>query len=276
MREIVENQFFIRLIFSLGGLLIFWCLALLFPFRTSPENKNKLRWLTNLALSLGNAVLISLLVPIALYEISTTESLSQWGLLRVSSDDWILQIIFGILVLDLVIYWQHRFTHKIPILWRLHRVHHSDIEIDTTTAGRFHTLEILMSFFVKAFFIVLFGIPGFVVILFEVLLNFSALFNHSNFQLPRIAEKPLRHLIITPDLHRIHHSIRHEEMNRNFGFSISLWDRLFNSFLSHTVEDPKTMKIGLNRFRSKPDQNLIALILQPFLKNQQKAKDHRP
>jgi len=263
----VEGQYFYRLIFSIGGLFLFMTLGLVFPYRKSKELHRPERWFNNLAFTFGNALLVRLFIPLSLVQIIELESLKPYKLLDFQAmNPWLL-FAFGLILLDLAIYWQHRLTHKIPLLWRLHRVHHSDIEFDTTTAGRFHTLEILFSFALKAVIAVIFNLSAASIIAFEILLNFSSLFNHTNIHFPDKIEKVLRWLLITPDLHRIHHSTYHKEMNSNFGFSISLWDRLFKSFQNKGLNPQDSMTIGLIKFRSDKDQTLWALLKQPTLKD---------
>jgi len=173
-------------------------------------------------------------------------------------------VISAIILLDLGIYWQHRLTHKIPILWRMHRLHHSDTEIDVTTAGRFHVLEIFISYILKVIMILAIGAPASAVIIFEVLLNFCAMFNHTNISLPKSIEAIVRSLIVTPDMHRIHHSSKPAETDSNYGFCLSIWDRIFKSYNASSKEDDKTMEIGLKEFRSNDEQKLTAMLLQPF------------
>ena len=242
-------------------------LGWIWPYRKNTELRNTDRWFNNLALTFGNGLLIRLFVPLGLIHIIELESLQPFKLLNFSGANPWLHFAFGVVLLDLSIYWQHRLTHMIPLLWRLHRVHHSDVEFDTTTAGRFHTLEIFFSFVLKAIIAVVFDLSAASIIAFEILLNFSSLFNHTNIHFPDPMEKILRWIVITPDLHRIHHSTYHDEMNRNFGFSISLWDRLFKSLKNQGRHPQDTMKIGLKKFRSRKDQSLWALLKQPLLKD---------
>ena len=265
MDAVIEHQTLLRTSFSFGGLFLFWSLALAFPYRKNQGLKNKKRWITNLVLNFGNGLMVFLITPLSLVQISSLDSFRAYNIISLN-DGSLFKIVLAVIIFDLAIYWQHRLTHKIPILWRLHRVHHSDIEFDTTTAGRFHAIEILLSYFLKALIIILLGLPAVAIIIFEILLNFSALFNHSNFHFPKRWEGLLKYLVITPDLHRIHHSTVHNEMNCNFGFSISLWDRLFKSYKEISRDNPQTMDIGLKQFRSSQEQGLLSLLKQPFLK----------
>lgn len=264
MDSLVINQDFWRGLFSFGGLVAFWGISLLIPFRRDKALQNPKRWLTNLTLTFGNAFLVRLLVPISLVQVASSNDLKDYAIFDLSSLAPGLSFALGLVILDMALYWQHRLTHQIPILWRLHRVHHSDIDFDTTLAGRFHTFEILFSFAFKGLFVVAFHLSPATIVGFEILLNFSSLFNHSNFDFPKPIEKVLRLFLITPGLHRIHHSTFREEMNSNYGFSTSVWDRLFFSYTEKGQENPKTMKIGLNQFRDDDQQSLWQLLLQPF------------
>jgi sterol desaturase/sphingolipid hydroxylase (fatty acid hydroxylase superfamily) len=173
-------------------------------------------------------------------------------------------VIASVIVLDCAIYWQHRLLHKIPILWRLHRVHHADIGFDVTTAVRFHPFEIAVSMGIKLAFIALFGIPALAVLIFEILLSAGSLFTHANIRLPDTFERRLRWLLVTPEMHRIHHSVHWDETNSNFGFHLSLWDRIFGSYRDQPRDEQTTMQIGLHEFRDRRDQSLWALLVNPF------------
>jgi sterol desaturase/sphingolipid hydroxylase (fatty acid hydroxylase superfamily) len=170
----------------------------------------------------------------------------------------------AVILLDCAIYWQHRLMHKIPLLWRLHRVHHADIGFDVTTAVRFHPFEIAVSMVIKLAFIALFGIPALAVLIFEILLSAGSLFTHANIRLPDTFERRLRWLLVTPEMHRIHHSVHSDETNSNFGFHLSLWDRIFGSYRDQPRDEQTTMQIGLHEFRDRRDQSLWALLVNPF------------
>ena len=259
--QIADSRVFVAAI----SLVFFWAIALIYPYREIPFFSNSTRFIKNLVIGIMNSAILIFLIPLTLMEVAKSSrldgSFSFWPGSVAYSFSF---IIFGILILDLVIYWQHRMTHKIPILWRLHRLHHSDIEIDTTTSSRFHFIEILFSLGVKAVTIYSLGIHPLSVIVFEILLNTSSNFNHSNFNFPNWIEKPLRWILITPELHRIHHSTVGSEMNSNFGFSLSLWDRLFFSYRDKSEKNPKTMIIGLDHFRSEENQSFLGLLIQPL------------
>ena len=263
--SIEHQEIYLRIMFSFCCLFGFWCIALLFPYRKAKEFKSPKRILTNLALSFGNGLVIKAVVPVSLVYMARYIDSPFPPVPKFYYHGF--NVLLGITILDFALYWQHRLSHKFNLLWRLHRVHHSDTEIDTTTAARFHTIEIFLSLFYKGFFVIVFDIPYDAVIYFMILLNSSAQFNHSNFKLPSSVEKFSRLFIITPDLHRIHHSVKHEEMNKNFGFSTSFWDRIFGTYEPNPKESMDKMNIGLNQFRNEQDQNLWALLVQPFRKS---------
>ncbi len=260
--EVLQQQDFYRLLFFIGGLCLFFFLGFLFHFRDLREI-DRWRWVNNLTLVVLNSVLVKLLFPLTLVAFA---SAYRFGLFYMIGMPVWLNIIFSILLLDLVIYGQHVLFHYNSFLWKLHAVHHSDTSIDTTTALRFHPIEIIISVLVKWLAIILFGIHPVAVLVFEILLNFSAMFNHSNFSLPKGIEVGVSRLVVTPDFHRIHHSIIENETNSNFGFFLSTWDRLFRTAKENSQNDLKEDVIGLRIFRRPEDQRIDSLILQPFKK----------
>lgn len=193
-------------------------------------------------------------------------SKQSWGLLNQISLTDSLEIIITFLLLDLAIYCQHVVTHHWKPLWRLHQIHHSDLELDASTAVRFHPLEITLSMVYKIICVYLIGANPIAVIAFEIILNGTATFNHSNINLPRKMDKYLRYLVITPDLHRIHHSTVQAEMDSNFGFSISLWDRLFKTYVAKPEKTQTSLNIGLPQYRKQEMLGFISLLLLPFRK----------
>lgn len=259
---LIENEPVIRLSFFIGGFLLFLLIGLLFPFRPMKSKKMMKRWLNNSLLTFANSFLLKALMPFTVVFIA--QEYSSRGLLSFWAELKTLYIILGIIVLDLTVYWQHRIFHVVPFLWRLHRVHHTDTEFDVTTALRFHTIEIFLSYFIKALVIVSLGITFESVIIFEVVLNFCAMFNHGNYKLPSLIEKVTRLFIVTPSMHRIHHSVVKEETNSNYGFCLSVWDKVFGSYVHNPKEDPKSMNIGIETFRNIKDQDLFQLLAQPF------------
>jgi sterol desaturase/sphingolipid hydroxylase (fatty acid hydroxylase superfamily) len=232
--------------------------------RRAPGPGNTVRRLNNLALVGIDTLLLRLAFPVLAVGFAGEMAQRGIGLFNAAAlPDW-LAVLIAIILLDLAIYWQHRLFHTLPWLWRLHLVHHADPAFDTTTALRFHPLEIMVSMLIKLAVVALLGAPPLAVLLFEIILNATALFNHGNVSLPPAIESRLRWLLVTPDLHRVHHSIHSDEMNRNFGFNLSLWDRLFGSLAAQPRDGHGTMMIGLADFRGRRAQWLDRLLLQPF------------
>jgi sterol desaturase/sphingolipid hydroxylase (fatty acid hydroxylase superfamily) len=259
----LANEPIIRLV-AFGGVL---AMMLLWeqraPRRVLPEG-NAVRRLNNLALVALDTLLLRLAFPVLAVGFAGAMEQRGIGLFNaVALPDW-LAIVLAIILLDLAIYWQHRLFHLIPWLWRLHRVHHADPAFDTTTALRFHPLEIMVSMLIKLAVVAALGAPPLAVLLFEVILNATAMFNHGNVSLPSAIENRLRWLLVTPDLHRVHHSIHGDEMNRNFGFNLSVWDRIFGSLAAQPRDGHGGMIIGLKEFREPRGQWLDRLLLQPF------------
>lgn len=223
-----------------------------------------LRWSNNLALlALGNLI-VRLAFPLTAVSFAAQAAERGWGLLNAVNLPFWLAVVISLLLLDLVIYCQHRLFHAVPLLWRLHRVHHADTEFDVTTALRFHPGEMLMSMAIKLAAIVALGPPTLAVLVFEIVLNGAAMFNHANVTLPAGVERILRLLIVTPDMHRIHHSIRPEEMSRNFGFNLAWWDRLLGSYCPAPQSGQRDMTIGQEQFRAPRELWLDRMLLQPL------------
>ncbi len=261
--DFVENEGLLRIGFFLGGLGLFWLTGLLFAYRRKDESQ-KGRWLNNLGLTVVNTLILRLLLPTGLVAVASFAESNQFGVFNFFPIPLIVDIVLSFFIFDCVIYYQHVVFHRVRFLWRLHQVHHSDTGFDATTALRFHPLEILISTLIKAIVICLLGVSAEGVIVFEILLNFSALFNHSNFSLPASIETRLRSIVVTPDMHRIHHSIRPEETNSNFGFFLSWWDRIFKTYRPHSSENLKFSPIGVEKFREGNEQQLDKLLTQPF------------
>jgi sterol desaturase/sphingolipid hydroxylase (fatty acid hydroxylase superfamily) len=254
-----------RIGFFVGGLLGFSLLGLKHAYRR-PGPGQAFRWVNNLALTFLNTILLRGLLPITLVALAHQVQTRDWGLFHLGTVPVALNVILSFFILDCVIYWQHVVFHHVPLLWRLHQVHHSDTGFDTTTGLRFHPFEILISVGVKAVAIVVLGVHPLGVIVFEVLLNFSAMFNHSNFSLPPAVERWVRRFVVTPDMHRIHHSVIQKETHSNFGFFLPWWDFLFKTYLANSSVDLRSGDIGVQRFRAPRDQGLDRLLLQPFKK----------
>ncbi|MBU2098282.1 MAG: sterol desaturase family protein [Gammaproteobacteria bacterium] len=226
--------------------------------------KRSARWPANLLLLAIDTAAVRLLFPLAAVGAAIYASDHGLGLFNVVTLPAWLAVILVILALDLAIYFQHRLFHAVPVLWRLHRVHHADQEFDVTTALRFHPLEILLSMLIKIALVVALGAPPVAVMIFEILLNATAMFNHGNVRLPAKADRYLRMLLVTPDMHRVHHSVIRQETDSNFGFNLACWDRLFGSYRDQPAQGQMGMTIGLEYFRSPMDQRLWPMLTQPF------------
>jgi sterol desaturase/sphingolipid hydroxylase (fatty acid hydroxylase superfamily) len=223
-----------------------------------------LRWSGNLGIVALDNVLVRLLFPVTVAAFAATLHRNGHGLLGlVTWPDW-LEVMVALIALDLAIYLQHVLFHAVPGLWRLHRMHHADLEFDTTTGLRFHPVEILMSMGIKFSIVAALGTPALAVVLFEILLNGTSLFNHGNVSMPKPLDRVLRWIVVTPDMHRVHHSIIPAETNSNFGFNLPWWDRLFGTYREQPQEGHQGMTIGIEAFRSEGDLRLDRMLWQPF------------
>ena len=232
--------------------------------RRRQEIPRLVRWSNNLGLVVIDAALVRLAFPLAAVGLSMVVAERGWGLLGLWSLPFWLKLVIGVLVLDLAIYLQHVMFHAVPALWRLHRMHHADLEFDVTTGVRFHPLEILLSMIVKFGVIAALGPPALAVLVFEVLLNATALFNHSNVRLPGRVDAVLRLLMVTPDMHRVHHSILPFETNSNFGFNLPWWDWLLGTYRAQPRDGHLGMTIGIEQFRNVDDLRLDRMLVQPL------------
>ena len=222
------------------------------------------RWPINIGLSAITAVLLRFSIGGIAYFSAILASEMEFGLLNVLVlPEW-LSLVVALILFDLAVFGQHLAMHRWPLLWRLHKVHHTDLDFDVTTAVRFHPVEIILSLVYKVIIISLLGAPVLAVLIFELILSTSALFNHGNIMIPVHWDKRLRWLLVTPDMHRIHHSTTQTETDSNFGFSISIWDRLFGTYTDEPALGQKGMKIGLSQFRYSPAVTLKKLLLMPF------------
>jgi sterol desaturase/sphingolipid hydroxylase (fatty acid hydroxylase superfamily) len=224
------------------------------------------RWSNNLAIVFLNSYLLRIVFPAAAVGAAVFASAHGWGLLNYYALPFWLSVILSVVALDFFIYLQHVMVHAIPLLWRLHRVHHADPDFDFTTGSRFHPFEILFSMCVKFAVIFVLGPPVVAVILFEIILNISSMFNHGNVDLPESVDRILRLFLVTPDMHRVHHSIEDDETNSNFGFCLPWWDRLFGTYRAQPREGHTDMTIGIHRFRdAKQVSWLHGMLILPFL-----------
>ena len=222
------------------------------------------RWPGNVGVVVIDALLLRILFPTAAVGLALVAEVNGWGLLNlVAVPDW-LAILVAIVLLDLIIYAQHVLFHAVPSLWRLHRMHHADLDIDVTTGIRFHPVEILLSMVIKLGAVVVLGAPALGVMIFEVLLNATSMFSHSNIRLPAGVDRPLRCILVTPDMHRVHHSIVARETNSNFGFNLPWWDRLFGTYRAQPAAGHEAMTIGLPQFRDPTELRLDRMLMQPL------------
>ncbi len=232
--------------------------------RRTPQTSRKQRWPVNLGLALCNMILMRLTIGSLAYFSALWAAEHGYGLLNLWPLPGSVTFIATLLSLDFAIYCQHIIMHKWPLMWRLHKVHHTDLEFDATTAIRFHPLEIVLSMLYKTALIVLIGANPVAVIAFEIILNGAATFNHSNIDIPERADKFLRWFIITPDMHRIHHSAEPAETDSNYGFSVPWWDRLCNTYTAKPKLPQTTLTIGLNAFRKQSDLGFLQCLQIPF------------
>ncbi len=242
-----EPQVRLSCFFGVLGLMALW--ELVAPRRALTASK-ALRWASNLSLVVLNSVLLRLLFPAAAMGMALLAAERHWGLLNNVSLPAGLEIIAAVVALDFAIYLQHVMFHAVPALWRLHRVHHADLDFDVTTGARFHPIEIVLSMLIKFAVIAALGPAPLAVLIFEVLLNATAMFNHSNVRMPVRLDRVLRWLVVTPDMHRVHHSIEDHETNSNFGFNLPLWDRLFGTYKDQPDAGHDGMTIGIRDLRA--------------------------
>ena len=240
---------------------LFAAIELARPAREAPKGE---RWVTNLALFGIDTLAVRLLVPLLMVGAAALAAERGWGLLNQFALPAWAGILLAILALDLALYFQHWATHRVPLLWRLHKVHHSDPAFDVTTAARFHPFEIVLSMGYKMAVVVALGLPVLGVFLFELVFNIATLFTHANFALPRAIERPVRTLLVTPDMHRIHHSALERETNSNYGTLLSWWDRIFQTYVGEAKDGQKGLTIGLERYQDRRPHGLGWSLFFPF------------
>ncbi len=225
------------------------------------------RWTTNLSIIGLDNLLVMFLIPFTVIQISLAAQAGNWGLFNQLDLPTVPTIILSVLALDLVIYLQHLMFHAVPLFWRLHMVHHADLDIDVTTGLRFHPLEILLSIFIKMAAVAALGPSMTAVLVFEILLNATAMFNHANIALPTGIDRWLRLLVVTPDMHRVHHSVIIRETNSNFGFNFPWWDRLLGTYRPQPAKGHLKMTIGISQYRNHADLSLGKVLLLPITGN---------
>ncbi|MDQ1278030.1 MAG: Fatty acid hydroxylase protein [Thermodesulfobacteriota bacterium] len=224
------------------------------------------RWFGNLSVQLVNGILPRLLFPILPVGMAALWAQEGWGLLNMVPMPPMVAILLSLLVFDLIIYAQHFLFHRINLFWRLHRMHHTDMDLDLTTALRFHPLGIVISLLIKMAAVAVFGPPAVAVFVFEILLNGMAMFNHGNYRIPARMDDRLRKIVVTPDMHLVHHSSLRQESNHNYGFNLSWWDRLFRTYQAEPAAGRERMTIGLSGFLDDRYARFGKMILNPFEK----------
>jgi len=260
----MSTEITIRLGFFLGVFVLVAACEILAPRRALTTSKAQ-RWFANLVIIGLNPLSVRLLFPIFPAAMALLAAERQWGLLNNVTLPYWLEVAIGVIVLDFTIYLQHVLHHAIPALWRLHMMHHADLDYDLTTGLRFHPIEIIISMGIKLMMIAALGPPALAVLIFEVTLNATAMFNHSNIYIPVSVDRILRRFVVTPDMHRVHHSVIIRETNSNYGFNVPWWDRLFGTYKDQPDKGHTEMVIGLSQFRDPRKLTLPRLLILPFV-----------
>lgn len=259
----MSNEPVIRVAFFLGIFIVVAAWETMAP-RRARQLPRRARWPANLGIVILNTTLVRLLLPTTAVAFALLGEQRGWGLLNNLDLPYWAAVILAILALDLAIYLQHVLFHVVPALWWLHRMHHADLDIDVTTGARFHPIEIAASMILKLGAIAALGAPAEAVLAFEIILNATAMFNHANLRLPGGLDRVLRWIVVTPDMHRVHHSIVRRETNSNFGFNLPWWDRLFGTYRALPAAGHEAMTIGIEQFRAPREQRLDHMLTQPF------------
>lgn len=262
---ITQHEVAVRLgfFFTVFGLVALW--EIIAPRRTLSVSK-AVRWVNNLGLVFLNTIVLRLLFPAAAVGVAVFVKENNWGLLNHFQFSFPLAVLISIVAMDLVIYLQHLLVRAAPTLWRLHRVHHADPDYDVTTGSRFHPIEIILSMLIKFATIIVLGPPIVAVVIFEVVLNALAMFNHGNIRLPLALDRVLRLIVVTPDMHRVHHSVEDNETNSNFGFNLSVWDHLFGTYIDQPRDGHEKMAIGIHNYHeAKQISWLPGMLTLPFI-----------
>lgn len=260
----METDTIIRLGAFLGVFAILSTAEVFAPRRRLITSKSR-RWFANLAIVALNPVSVALVYPVLPVGVAMLASEQGWGLLNQWALPYGLEVLIGVVALDLVVYTQHVLHHAIPVLWRLHMVHHADLDFDMTTGLRFHPIEIIVSMAIKLSAVAALGAPPLAVLFFEMALNATSMFNHSNIRLPEKLDRVLRLVVVTPDMHRVHHSVVIRETNSNYGFNLPWWDRLFGTYKAQPAKGHADMVIGLSQFRDPQRLTLPRLLILPFV-----------
>jgi sterol desaturase/sphingolipid hydroxylase (fatty acid hydroxylase superfamily) len=259
----ISPETLVRLCFFASIFFVMALIEKIAPRRILLKSKKR-RWRSNLGMQIIDIAVLRLIFPVFPVGVAVICAQRGWGFLNYYQIIPPVALIIGVLALDFIIYLQHRMFHFVPIFWRVHMVHHTDEDIDVTTAVRFHPLEIILSLLIKFAAVATIGAPPLSVLIFEVLLNGASMFNHGNIKIPLYIDRIIRMVLVTPDMHRVHHSVITQETNSNYGFSFSWWDRLLGTYKAQPREGHDKMKIGLNGYHDDRSLKLTALLAMPF------------
>ncbi len=272
---IFENEPFLRLGAFLGIFLLMALWEVAAPRRAASFPRTR-RWPNNLGLVALNTLLVRAIFPIAAVGVAVVAEGRGWGLLPALGVGGWPGVVVAVVLLDLAIYVQHALFHVVPLLWRLHRMHHADLDFDVSTGLRFHPVEIVISMAIKLAVVAVVGAPALAVVLFEILLNGTSMFNHGNVYLAPALDRILRLAVVTPDMHRVHHSIIRAETDSNYGFNLSCWDRVFGTYCAQPQAGHEGMTIGINDFRDPAELALGRMLLQPLRGGEDREGDQPP
>lgn len=261
---IITNEPAVRLAFFLAIFAIVAILEALVPRRPLSISRAN-RWFANIGIVIINTALLRLIFPAAGVGMSVWVKGHGWGIFNNLEFPYWLKVVLSVIILDYIIYLQHVLFHAVPVFWRLHMVHHADLDYDLTTGNRFHPIEIILSLVIKGAAIIVLGTPVLGVIIFEILLNGTAMFNHGNIFIPLGIDRMLRWAVVTPDMHRVHHSVFPSETNSNFGFNLPWWDRVMGTYRARPSRGYEGMTIGLNQFRDPTRLTLPRMLVLPFV-----------
>ena len=265
LQTILQYELTIRLGAFIGVLITVALAEIAFPRRVLTVSRLR-RWVSNLGIVFVNSALVRVLLPMTAAGFAVLAASRGWGAFNNLEAPVGVAVLTSVIILDFAIYLQHVMFHAVPLLWRLHRMHHADLDFDVTTGARFHPIEIVLSMLIKFSVIAVIGAPAVAVVIFEVVLNATAMFNHGNLRLPYALDRVLRLLIVTPDMHRVHHSIEDHETNSNFGFNLSLWDRVFGTYQAQPDAGHEAMTIGIRDYREpRIASDLPGMLILPFL-----------
>jgi len=260
---LLAHEPFIRLLAFAGLFAVLAVFEAVAPRRKQAIGRGR-RWPGNIGVVILDTVLLRVLFPTAAVGLALVAQAHGFGLLNVTALPGWIAVAAAVIALDLAIYLQHVLFHAVPALWRLHRMHHADLELDATTGVRFHPVEVLLSMLIKLAVVAAIGAPAIAVLIFEVLLNATSMFNHANVRIPSRIDRVLRWLVVTPDMHRVHHSVEPRETNSNFGFNLPWWDRLFGTYKAQPAAGHDAMAIGIDTFRDPRELRLDRMLVQPL------------